>query len=81
MFSVIGPEGAAVILHRDASRAPEVADQLKLTSDDLHDLGIVDRVVSEDLDELRPVIFRALADVTIGGRTARMDAASAPWVR
>ncbi len=46
-FSVIAPEGAAAILHRDAQRAAEVAPLLKLTSRDLADLGIADEVVGE----------------------------------
>jgi acyl-CoA carboxylase subunit beta len=47
IFSVIGPEGAAAILHRDDSRAPEVAEQLRLTAEDLRELGIADEVVPE----------------------------------
>ena len=42
VFSVIAPEGAAAILERDASKAPELAARLRLTSADLLDLGIVD---------------------------------------
>lgn len=47
VFSVIAPEGAAEILHRDPSRAPEVADALRPTSDDLLALGLADFVLSE----------------------------------
>lgn len=47
MFSVIAPEGAAAILHRDASRAPEVTALLDPTAQRLHDLGIADEVVPE----------------------------------
>jgi acyl-CoA carboxylase subunit beta len=47
VFSVIGPEGAAAILHRDASRAPEVAALLDPTADRLQALGIADEVVPE----------------------------------
>ena len=45
IFSVIGPEGAAEILWRDANRAPEAARVLKLRADDLAELGIVDEVI------------------------------------
>ena len=45
IFSVIGPEGAAEILWRDANRAPEAARALKLTADQLAELGIADRVI------------------------------------
>ncbi len=47
VFSVIAPEGAAAILHRDPGKAPEVARRLRLTADDLVDLGIGDEVVPE----------------------------------
>ncbi|WP_149453294.1 acetyl-CoA carboxylase carboxyltransferase subunit alpha [Pasteuria penetrans] len=46
-FSVISPEGAATILWRDAGQAEVAASSLKITSRDLHDLGIVDRVIAE----------------------------------
>jgi acyl-CoA carboxylase subunit beta len=45
VFEVIAPEGAAAILHRDRSRAEEVAAQLAPTAADLRRLGVVDRVV------------------------------------
>lgn len=47
IYSVIAPEGAAAILWRDAGRAEEVADALKLTADDLLRLGIIDGVIPE----------------------------------
>lgn len=47
VYSVISPEGAAAILYRNASRAPEVAEALRLTSADLLRLRVVDRVVPE----------------------------------
>ena len=46
-YSVITPEGCAGILWRDGSRAPEAAAALKLTSKDLHKLGLVDAIISE----------------------------------
>ena len=46
-FSVIAPEGAAAILHRDATRAPEVARLLDPTAHRLRELGIADAVVPE----------------------------------
>jgi acetyl-CoA carboxylase carboxyl transferase subunit beta len=47
VFSVIAPEGAAVILYRDPSRAHELADRMRITVPDLIDLGLVDVVVPE----------------------------------
>jgi len=46
---VASPEGCAAILWGDAARAPEAAEHLKLTSEDLVRFGIVDRIVSEPL--------------------------------
>ena len=48
VYSVISPEGCASILYKDASKAPEAAAALGLTADKLLELGIIDRVVSED---------------------------------
>jgi acetyl-CoA carboxylase carboxyl transferase subunit alpha len=48
-YSVISPEGCAAILWRDRARAPDAAEALKLTSDDLLRLGIIDEVLEEPL--------------------------------
>ncbi len=47
VYSVIAPEGAAAILFRDASRAPEVAESLKITASDCLRLGVIDGIVPE----------------------------------
>ena len=49
-YSVISPEGCAAILWRDAAKAPEAAEALKVTSGDLVDLKIIDKVISEPTD-------------------------------
>jgi acetyl-CoA carboxylase carboxyl transferase subunit alpha len=46
-YSVITPEACASIVYRDASRAKDAAENLKLTAGDLVDLGIADEVVAE----------------------------------
>ncbi len=46
-YSVISPEGCAAILWRDAVKAPEAAEALKVTSSDLVDLNIIDKVIPE----------------------------------
>ena len=48
-YSVISPEGCAAILWRDGSKAPQAAEALKLTSNDLHKLDLVDTVIKEPL--------------------------------
>ncbi|MFQ6675971.1 MAG: acetyl-CoA carboxylase carboxyltransferase subunit alpha [Fidelibacterota bacterium] len=48
-FSVISPEGCASILWRDAGKAEQAADAMKVTAQDLYDMGICDRIVKEPL--------------------------------
>ncbi len=46
-YTVISPEGCASILWRDASKYPDAAQALKITSNDLIELGIVDGAIKE----------------------------------
>ena len=46
-YSVISPEACSAILWKDRKHAPEAAEALKLTADDLMRLGVVDEVVPE----------------------------------
>ena len=46
-YSVISPEGCASILFRDASKAEDAAEALKVTPTDMVDLGICDLVIPE----------------------------------
>jgi acyl-CoA carboxylase subunit beta len=79
IFSVIAPEGAAAILERDATRSPEVASLLKLSSHDLQDLGLAE-VIAEGQSALDEAVARALGEATPGDREARFDAATARWL-
>jgi acetyl-CoA carboxylase carboxyl transferase subunit alpha len=47
IYSVISPEGCASILWRDASKACDAAEALKLTAPDLLGFGIIDGMVRE----------------------------------
>lgn len=47
VYSVITPEGCAAILWKDAARAPEAAEGLKLTADDLKKFEIIDEIIPE----------------------------------
>ena len=80
VFSVIGPEGAAAILERDARKAREVADRLRLTSADLLELGIVDEAIDEDDETLHDAVLRALDAAAIGDRRTRFDGATQRWL-
>jgi len=47
IYAVASPEGCAAILWKDASRAPEAAETMRITAADLAGFGIVDEVVPE----------------------------------
>ena len=76
-FSVISPEGAAAILDRTPETAPQRAADLRLTSADLLQLGVVDEVIREDEVALRRAIARGLDEAAPGDGTRRFDAATA----
>ena len=48
-YSVISPEGCAAILWKERSKAPEAAETLKLTGEDLLRLGVIDGIIKEPL--------------------------------
>ncbi|EFO33376.1 acetyl-CoA carboxylase, carboxyl transferase, alpha subunit [Roseibium sp. TrichSKD4] len=47
IYSVISPEGAASILWRDSARAQDAATAMKVTAQDLLQLGVIDEIVEE----------------------------------
>jgi acetyl-CoA carboxylase carboxyl transferase subunit alpha len=49
VYSVISPEGCAAILWDDPAKVPDAAAALKMTAQDLFNLGIVDDIVPEPL--------------------------------
>ena len=49
VYSVISPEGCASILWKDAEKMREAAQALRLTAEDLHKLGVCDRIISEPM--------------------------------
>ena len=48
-YSVISPEGCAAILWKDRTKAPDAAKALKLTAQDLLNLGLIDEIIEEPL--------------------------------
>ena len=62
VYSVISPEGCASILWKDAGKADEAAQSLKLTAKDALELGIIERILPEK--ELgNPAFYTLLADL------------------
>ena len=49
IYSVISPEGCASILWKDAEKMREAAEALRLTAQELRQLGVIDRVIEEPL--------------------------------
>lgn len=47
IYAVLSPEGFASILWKDGSRAMEAAELMKITSHELFEMGIVDKVIPE----------------------------------
>ena len=72
-YTVISPEGCASILWRDATRAKDAADALKITGEHLLEFGIVDSIINEPeggahhdpeamAEELKEAILAALKE-------------------
>jgi acetyl-CoA carboxylase carboxyl transferase subunit alpha len=49
VYSVISPEGGAAILYNDPTRVQQVANDLKISADQLRDLGVIDDIILEPL--------------------------------
>ena len=47
VYSVISPEGCAAILYKDPSRVEEAANNLKLSSQSLLKVGLIDGIIDE----------------------------------
>jgi len=47
VYSVISPEGCASILWRTADKAPEAAEAMRITAQDLKGFGVIDAIVPE----------------------------------
>ncbi len=47
VYSILSPEGFATILWKDASKAKDASEKMKLTSTDLLELGIIDQIIFE----------------------------------
>ena len=63
IYSVISPEGCASILWKDSSKAPEAAECLKLTAEDLLNLNIIEKIIAENdllVDGLRTQLIAAV---------------------
>lgn len=63
IYSILSPEGFASILWKDSKRSSEAAEIMKLTSYDLLDLGVIDRIVYENDDQGKIESSKVLASM------------------
>lgn len=71
IYSILSPEGFATILWKDGSRSEEAAELMKITSGELLNMGIVDKVIpergyftSEIIDAIKTAIVDELAELS-----------------
>lgn len=71
IYSILSPEGFATILWKDGSRSEEAAELMKITSGELLNMGIVDKVIpergyftSEIIEAIKPEIVDELAELS-----------------
>ncbi len=55
IYSILSPEGLASILFKDTSRVKEVSEYMKLTSQDLYDLNIIDEIIAVPLGGIKEI--------------------------
>jgi len=50
IYSILSPEGFASILYKDSSKAKEASEVMKITSNDLLELKVIDKIIEEPKD-------------------------------
>jgi acetyl-CoA carboxylase carboxyl transferase subunit alpha len=83
IYSVISPEGCASILWRTAEKAPDAAEAMKVTAQDLLQLGVIDRVVEEPVGGAHrdPDLMAANLASAIGDELDKLSTKSAKQIR
>ena len=64
IYSILSPEGYSSILWKDSSRFKEAADRMKLTANDLYDMGIIETVIKESIENytIEKELFKNITD-------------------
>ena len=62
VYSVISPEGCASIMYKDSKMADIAAENLKLTAQNLYQLGVIERILPEAEGENMAATKRAVAE-------------------
>ncbi len=64
IYSVISPEGCASILYRDAAKAKEAAEAMKITAPDLLKMKVIDGIIKEPVGGAHRDPAKAYANVS-----------------
>lgn len=69
IYSILSPEGFASILWKDSKKANEAAKVMKITAKELKELGIIERVISEEepacletLPKIRDILDQSMTE-------------------
>ncbi len=83
IYSVISPEAGASILWRDSTRAKDVATAMKITAQDLLQLGIIDGIIAEPMGGAHrdPGVVMQTAAATIRSALADLSVLDAKQLR
>lgn len=65
VYSILSPEGCASILFKDSSKSKEVAEIMKLTSFDLLNLGVIEKVIGEPKGGAQNDIKKVALDIKV----------------
>lgn len=66
VYSILSPEGFASILYKDANKAKEAAENMKITAEDLKKFGVIDEIIKEpdETNLLRKYIKESLDELS-----------------
>ena len=70
VYSVISPEGCASILWKDASKVKEACSCLKMTAEDLLEMGVIEKVIPETQPETLCETLKAQLDMAFSALSA-----------
>ena len=79
IYSILSPEGYSSILWKDSSRAQEAAEKMKLTAQDLYDLKIIDKIISEQdgfetiVENMRKEILNEVSELSKMSQTELVE--------
>ena len=63
IYSILSPEGFASILYKDASKASEVVETMKITAEALYEMEIIDHIISESAEGINDGFLEVCDDI------------------